>query len=62
MLNGPCGGSREDRCEVRADRPCAAWQLIYQRLKSIGELDRLNGEGTKNWNASAHCGSRGVIR
>jgi len=25
---------------VRADRPCA-WQLIYQRLKNIGELDRL---------------------
>jgi hypothetical protein len=27
MLNGPCGGSREDRCEVRPDRACA-WQLI----------------------------------
>ena len=43
MLNGPCGGSREDRCEVRPDRPCA-WQLIYQRLKrsanSTGSQDR----------------------
>ncbi len=40
VLNGPCGGSREDRCEVRADRPCA-WQLIYTRLKEIGQLDQL---------------------
>jgi len=36
----PCSGSREDRCEVNADRPCA-WQLIYKRLKEIGQLDRL---------------------
>jgi hypothetical protein len=37
MLNGPCGGSREDRCEVRPDVPCA-WQLIYVRMKEIGLL------------------------
>ena len=29
MMNGPCSGSREDRCEVSPDRPCA-WQLIYK--------------------------------
>ena len=40
MLNGPCSGSREDRCEVSPDRPCA-WQLIYTRLKEIAQLDRL---------------------
>jgi len=39
-MNGPCGGSREDRCEVRPDLPCA-WQLIYKRLKAIGQTDRL---------------------
>ena len=33
LLNGPCGGSKEDRCEVSEDRPCA-WQLIYQRRKT----------------------------
>ena len=44
MLNGPCGGSREDRCEVRPDRPCA-WQLIYQRLRTSDnsiDSNRLN--------------------
>lgn len=62
MLNGPCGGSREDRCEVRADRPCA-WQLIYQRLKNIGELDRLKVvKGPKNWNLGIQGGSRIIIR
>ncbi len=59
MLNGPCGGSREDRCEVRPDRPCA-WQLIYQRLKNIGQLDRLNAiEPPKNWEPSLSGGCRG---
>ena len=41
LLNGPCGGSTETHCEVDPDRPCA-WQLIYTRLKSIDQLDRLD--------------------
>jgi ferredoxin len=62
MLNGPCGGSREDRCEVRPDRPCA-WQLIYQRLKNIGQLDRLNKiELPKDWSSSLNGGPRVIIR
>ncbi len=62
MLNGPCGGSREDRCEVRPDRPCA-WQLIYQRLKGINQLDRLNRiELPKQWSASLSGGPRVIIR
>jgi ferredoxin len=62
MLNGPCSGSREDRCEVRPDRPCA-WQLIYQRLKLIGELDRLKSvKAPKDWSYSLHGGSRIIIR
>ena len=62
MLNGPCSGSREDRCEVRPDRPCA-WQLIYQRLKSIGQLDRLKQiESCKNRSLSLDGGPRVIIR
>ena len=62
MLNGPCGGSREDRCEVRPDQPCA-WQLIYQRLKGIGELDRLREiEAPKDWSPSLDGGVRMIIR
>ncbi len=62
MLNGPCGGSREDRCEVRPDRPCA-WQLIYTRLKGIGQLDRLKQiESPKDWGSSLSGGPRVIIR
>ena len=62
MMNGPCSGSREDRCEVRPDRTCA-WQLIYQRLKGIGQLDRLKKmEPAKNWSTSLDGGSRVIIR
>jgi ferredoxin len=62
ILNGPCGGSREDRCEVRPDRPCA-WQLIYKRLKDIGQLDKLNKiELPKDWSSSLNNGPRVIIR
>jgi ferredoxin len=62
LLNGPCGGSRQDRCEVRPDRDCA-WQLIYQRLKNIGQLDRLRRvEPPKNWNVNRDGGYRVIIR
>jgi ferredoxin len=62
MLNGPCGGSREDRCEVRPDRACA-WQLIYKRLKDIGQLDRLDKiELPKQWSSSLSGGPRVIIR
>jgi ferredoxin len=62
MLNGPCGGSREDRCEVRPDRPCA-WQLIYQRLKGIGQLERLKEiKPPKNWEPSLGGGCRVIVR
>jgi len=63
MLNGPCGGSTEEACEV-ADppRPCA-WQLIYKRLQSIGQLENLERIfPPKNWAPSWHGGARTVIR
>ncbi len=62
MLNGPCGGSCEDRCEVRPDVPCA-WQLIYTRLKEIDQLNKLRKIAPpKNWNRSLDGGQRIVVR
>ncbi len=62
LLNGPCGGSREDRCEVHPDRQCA-WQLIYNRLKEIGQIDKLKKIApVKNWNTSLSGGYRVIIR
>jgi len=62
LLNGPCGGSREDRCEINPNLPCA-WQLIYKRLKDIGQLDKLNTiRPAKNWEKSLNGGARVIIR
>ncbi|MBE0429755.1 MAG: methylenetetrahydrofolate reductase C-terminal domain-containing protein [Thermoleophilia bacterium] len=58
LLNGPCGGSQQGRCEVSADIPCV-WQEIYDRLAAIGQLDTLRKIiGPKNWDASNSGGPR----
>lgn len=63
MLNGPCGGSTEERCEVASpERPCA-WQLIYKRLEAIGQLENIEKvHPAKDWSPSWHAGARTVIR
>lgn len=40
LLNGPCGGTRDGKCEVDREMDCA-WTLIYQRLDRQGRLDRM---------------------
>ncbi|HTP64573.1 MAG TPA: methylenetetrahydrofolate reductase C-terminal domain-containing protein [Geobacteraceae bacterium] len=40
LLNGPCGGMQEGRCETDREAECA-WYQIYQRLQSQGNIDRL---------------------
>ncbi len=62
LLNGPCGGSLETRCEVDPDRPCA-WQLIYARLKNIGQLEKLEEiVPPKDWSHAWYSGARKVVR
>ncbi len=38
LLNGPCGGTNDGKCEVDKEKDCA-WTLIYQRLNAQGRLD-----------------------
>jgi len=40
LLNGMCGGQHDGKCEVENDRDCG-WNLIYERLKALGQLDNL---------------------
>ena len=40
LLNGPCGGSKNGKCEQKPERDCA-WILIYERLNKLGELERI---------------------
>jgi ferredoxin len=41
LFNGPCGGtSREGKCEVNKDTPCA-WFEIHKRLKQQNRLENI---------------------
>lgn len=62
MLEGPCGGSRSGRCEVSPDIECA-WQLIYDRLKAIGQLGKLlEPAPLTDWSKGHEGGCRKIIR
>jgi hypothetical protein len=38
LVNGPCGGTNNGKCEIDQDKDCA-WTLIYNRLEELGRLD-----------------------
>lgn len=63
LLNGPCGGSANGKCEVDPENIDCAWQLIHDRLARIGQLDRLlEIEPPKDWSTSRHGGPRKIVR
>ena len=52
MLNGPCGGSIDGKCEINNELDCI-WDIIYTHLKEKGQLDRLKEiKKPKNWSKS----------
>jgi ferredoxin len=58
ILNGPCGGSSNGKCEIDKEVPCG-WHLIYERLKELGELKRFEEPTTpKDWLTSRDGGPR----
>ena len=40
LVNGPCGGQKNGKCEVNPENDCA-WIQIYNRLVALGQEDRL---------------------
>jgi ferredoxin len=63
LFNGPCGGSSKGKCEIKRETDCA-WQLIYDRLKSLGQLDKLEEIiPAKRWGVeSRDSGPRRIVR
>ena len=60
LLNGPCGGSVAGKCEISPDIPCA-WQMIYDRLAALGQLDKLEEiEPPRDWSTSHAGGPRKI--
>jgi len=60
IFNGPCGGSSGGKCEVNSEIDCG-WQLIYDRLKALGRLDKLYEiTEVRDWRSSRDGGPRKV--
>ena len=58
LLNGPCGGSSNGKCEIGNDVECA-WQAIIDRLKALGRLgDYEKIFCLKDWSADRAGGPR----
>ncbi|HIE53390.1 MAG TPA: hypothetical protein EYP85_16680 [Armatimonadetes bacterium] len=62
LLNGPCGGSQEGKCEVDPETECA-WQLIYERMEQLGRLEELEEIlPPKDWSRGHDGGPGKVVR
>lgn len=59
-FNGPCGGSMDGKCEIDPGVDCG-WQLIYDRLKELGRVEKLYEIiEPKDWRTSRDGGPRRV--
>ncbi len=62
LLNGPCGGSTNGKCEISKEVDCA-WQLIVDRLKALGKMDDYEKIiPLKDWSTDRAGGPRKVAR
>jgi ferredoxin len=62
VMNGPCGGSSNGKCEINKEVACA-WQLIVDRLKSLGRFDEYEElSPIKDWSTDRAGGPRKVVR
>ncbi len=62
LFNGPCGGSKGGKCEIDPQLECG-WQLIFDRLKELGQLEKLEMIlPVKDWSCSRDGGPRKRIR
>jgi hypothetical protein len=62
LLNGPCGGSMNGKCEISKDVDCV-WQLIIDRLARLGRLEMLEEIfPVKDWSPAGHGGPRKMVR
>jgi len=62
IFNGPCGGSTGGKCEIDPDVDCA-WQLIWDRLKALGQEDNYEKIiEARDWRPAGGGGPRKIIR
>jgi ferredoxin len=62
LLNGPCGGSFEGKCEVSKETDCV-WAQIVEKMSSLGRLKELMSRPPlKDWRSGRDGGPRKVVR
>lgn len=62
ILNGPCGGSSNGKCEINKELDCA-WQLILDRMKALDIMDDYETlMPLKDWSTERAGGPRKVVR
>jgi len=62
ILNGPCGGSTDGKCEINKEVDCA-WQLIIDRMQALGLLNEYEKMSSiKDWSTDRAGGPRKVVR
>ncbi len=62
LLNGPCGGSVNGKCEISKEVDCV-WQLIIDRLTRLDRLEMLEEIfPVKDWSPAGHGGPRKMVR
>ena len=55
LMNGPCGGMVDGKCEVGNYEKDCGWVLIYNRLKELGRLDLFSIlRDPIDWSESGH--------
>ncbi len=55
LMNGPCGGMVDGKCEVGNYEKDCGWVLIYKRLKALGKLDLFSKlRDARDWSDSGH--------
>jgi hypothetical protein len=56
LMNGPCGGYEEGKCEVDRERACA-WVAIYERMEALGQRQQFMViHEPKDWREDRHPG------
>ncbi len=61
LQNGPCGGSKEGKCEISAEVPCA-WQQIIERWEKHGTERFPEIRPPRDWSAGAAGGPKTVVK
>lgn len=62
LLNGPCGGSSNGKCEISRDVDCV-WDAIVRKMTELGRLKELTEfRPPKSWTTARDGGPRRLIK